>query len=355
MTPAPAPQGDGGAETGPGPGGAGWATGGSAVDAAVNSLLLVQPDPGPGDGRPAEPTAPLPDVVWVRAPAPPQRPALQPRRVAVVTVAWLLVTLACAGIVAYLLGPLSHNRQQRLLLEDFRQELEQGAGESLFSESNAPTAFVEPGQPLAILQIERLRLQQVVLEGVAPSQTQAGPGHVPGTGGLGQPGNAAVVGRRQAFGGPFRELDRLQEGDPIVVTTAQGSSLYEVRAVERTDDLDAAYEATDDDRLTLVSSDEPAPWSAGGALVVTADLQGRPFVPAPQGSRSVAQDGRHGEPAAWGWLIVYLVLFAAAAGVATVLYRRWLSLSTYLLTTPVMVAFAVLATEAGSRLLPAWF
>ena len=43
-----------------------------------------------------------------------------------------------------------------------------------------------------------LRLSQVAVEGVGPEQTRKGPGHVPGTAGLGQPGNAAVVGRRAA-------------------------------------------------------------------------------------------------------------------------------------------------------------
>jgi len=300
---------------------------------------------------PAVPVAAPPRAVVV---APGRRP-WSPARVVVVTIAWVLVTLVCAGLVAYLLGPLVQNRQQRALLEDFRVELDEAAGESLFREDDEVAGPPELGVPVAILEIERLRFQQLVVEGVAPGQTQTGPGHVPGTGGLGQPGNAGVVARRLGFGGPFRLLATLERGDPIVVTTAQGQTLYEVSAVERSDTPETAFEPSQGDQLTLVTSADPLPWTTDLGVVVTADLQGRPFVPSPQGTRSSAQDGRHGESAAWGWLIVFAVLFAATAVLATLLYRRWMSLSTYLLTTPAMVALAVLAAEAGTRLLPAWF
>lgn len=283
----------------------------------------------------------------------PRRP-WGPTRVVTVVVAWVLVALACAGLVAYLLGPLVQNRQQRALLEGFRVALDEAAGESLFSDTEEPGP-PELGAPVAILEIERLRLQQLVVEGAGPSQTQSGPGHVPGTGGLGQPGNAGVVGRRLAFGGPFRQLASMEPGDPIVVTTEQGQSLYEVRTVERSAAPEESFAPAEGDQLTLVTSADSLPWATDRGVVVTADLQGRPFVPTPQGSRSAVQDGRHGETAALGLLIVYGVLFAAVAAAATLLYRRWMSLSTYLLTTPALVALAVLAAESGTRLLPAWF
>jgi len=98
-----------------------------------------------------------------------------------------------------------------------------------------------------------------VVEGVAPSQTQSGPGHVPGTGGLGQPGNAGVVARRLAFGGPFRQLASMAPGDAIVVTTEQGQSLYTVSAVERGADPQEAFAPSEGDQLTLATSGESLP------------------------------------------------------------------------------------------------
>lgn len=318
----------------------------SAPGTAPQTTALAAPPPP----APVPPTS-APRTVVVAQP----RRAWGPTRVITVVVAWVLVTLACAALVAYLLGPLVQNREQRALLEDFRVALDEAAGESLFSDLDEEVGPPEAGSPVAILEIERLRLQQIVVEGVAPSQTQSGPGHVPGTGGLGQPGNAGVVARRLAFGGPFRQLASMAPGDAIVVTTEQGQSLYTVSAVERGADPQEAFAPSEGDQLTLATSGESLPWASDRGVVVRADLEGRPFVPSPQGTRSAAQDGRHGETAAWGWLIVYAVLFAIAAAAATVLYRRWMSLSTYLITTPALVALAVLAAESGTRLLPAWF
>ncbi|MGH3392010.1 MAG: class E sortase, partial [Actinomadura sp.] len=211
------------------------------------------------------------------------------------------------------------------------------------------------GEPVAIVQIPRMRLQQVVVEGADPRRTQAGPGHVPGTAGLGQPGNSAVVGRRYGFGAPFRKLDELRPGDDIIVTTTQGQSLYKVLSVGRANlAVRDVYGPSTDDRLTLVSSWTPTPWEGHRALVVVAKSAGLPFPPTPQGARSRFQDGRHGDATAVAQIVLFGVLFAGGAVAAVVLYRRWVSLSTYVITAPVMLALIVLTAEAATRLLPAW-
>ena len=71
----------------------------------------------------------------------------------------------------------------------------------------------------------------MVVEGVDPAQTSVGPGHVPGTAGLGQPGNSVLVVRHKGYGAAFERLGRLREGDQIVVTTTQGQSVYDVTVV----------------------------------------------------------------------------------------------------------------------------
>ena len=87
------------------------------------------------------------------------------------------------------------------------------------------------GTPVGILEIGALKTQDVVVEGVTNVQTSKGPGHVPGTSGLGQSGNAVVVARRNGYGGPFERIETLRRGDKIVVTTTQGVSVYKVRSV----------------------------------------------------------------------------------------------------------------------------
>ena len=59
---------------------------------------------------------------------------------------------------------------------------------------------------------------------------QAGPGHYPDTPLPGQPGNAAIAGHRTTYGAPFNRIDELEQGDEILVTTAQGAFRYEVSA-----------------------------------------------------------------------------------------------------------------------------
>ena len=89
-----------------------------------------------------------------------------------------------------------------------------------------PTADPAVGQPVGTLVIPRIGLDQVVVEGTGPSQLAAGPGHYPGTPLPGQQGNAAIAGHRTTHGRPFYDLDALASGDPITVTTLQGTFHY---------------------------------------------------------------------------------------------------------------------------------
>ncbi len=281
-----------------------------------------------------------------------------PRRIAALVVAWLLLLLLAALAVLYPLGPLFQRRDQHRLLGGFRTEVQQAAdatqGLAGLIDAEMPTAPAT-GDAVAILDLGGLRIQQVVLEGVGADQTRQGPGHVPGTAGLGQPGNSAVVARRTGWGGPFDRLAELEPGTRIVATTVQGQSVYVVRKVsERPLRPATDLGPSDDDRLTLVTSASRWPLATDRAVVVEARLDGRPFEPTPQGGRSVADDGRQGDPDGWPSFALFAGLYAGATLGAAVLYRRWRPLTAYLLTTPALVVFALLAGESLTRLLPAW-
>src|SRR6202042_3801606 len=115
-----------------------------------------------------------------------------------------------------------HARDQRSLMATERAAI---AGASVESKAldhvNLPTQPPVPGAPVGVLAIPALGINQAVVEGVGSSQTVSGPGHVPGTAGLGQPGNAAVVGRNAAYGGPFGHLDQLKRGDKVLTATTE--------------------------------------------------------------------------------------------------------------------------------------
>ncbi|MBB1156322.1 sortase [Amycolatopsis dendrobii] len=281
---------------------------------------------------------------------------LNPQWTVVAVAGWLLTTVVCFGIVAYALGPMLANNDQRTELAVLRDRMAQAQGAARTLLGAAPvTKPPEFGAPVAVLEIPKLQVQQVVLEGVEPGETMSGPGHVPGTSGPGQPGNSAVVGRYSGYGAPFSRLGELAPGDQLVIATTQGKSVYTVTGTANRDlDEDRDYGRTENDRLTLVTSGSWWPGSASGATVVTAVLDGKPFRPTPQNGRADAQDGRTGDPGGWARLVLAFGGFAVVAAGATLLYRRWRSVSTYVLTTPALLALAVLAASAVWRLLPAW-
>ena len=344
----------------------------------------VAPEAKPLVVDPSRTKEPVPDYAEA-LPRSTRRPPLTPRRLFLLAATWILVTLAMPMLVLYGFGPLLEQRAQRSLLSGYRVEIEHAAGQAdtPFGVA-APTTAPAVGAAVGIMEIGRLRFSQVAVEGVGPEQTRRGPGHVPGTAGLGQPGNAAIVGRHLGFGGPFRSLSSLHIGDSIVVTTTQGQTLYTVsqrrqvllrpppsasaavtasptsatalvagrlRPVMTTAEL---YAPSNDNRLTMVTSASVVPWSTSHATVVVATMKTQPFVPTPKNGRSTAADGRHGDGSAGAPLVLALLAYIAAAVASVLLYRRFSFRSAYLLSTPVLVMFALLLGEVVTRLLPAW-
>jgi LPXTG-site transpeptidase (sortase) family protein len=92
---------------------------------------------------------------------------------------------------------------------------------------------VAVGAPVARLRIPRIRLDEVVVEGVGDDELNAGPGHLPGSALPGMPGNAVISGHRDRH---FRHLDALQLGDTIRTETGQSSGIWVIvgrRIVDR--------------------------------------------------------------------------------------------------------------------------
>jgi sortase A len=87
----------------------------------------------------------------------------------------------------------------------------------------------DEGAPFGTIQIPSIGLDKVLFEGVDVATLKKGPGHMPWTPLPGQPGNAVISGHRTTYGAPFFNLDKLEAGDQIIVTTALGDSTYEVR------------------------------------------------------------------------------------------------------------------------------
>jgi sortase A len=314
---------------------------------------------------PAEPeAAPSGEIAEPRARA--TRKPITPDRAIGLGLIWLVVTCLSITLVLYGLEPLFQERTQSQLLTSYRAEIERAANETGgLGGVTVPTKAPELGSAVAVLEIGKLKLQQVVVEGALANQTQSGPGHIPGTAAPGQPGNSVIIGRRGTFGAPFADLDKLETEDAIVVTTTQGQVVYRVTSVQQQTigvavdgadavSLDDLYGTSKDDRLTLVTSAVANPANATRATVVVATLEGLPFPPTPQGGRTDSQSGFGGDPAAWPLLVLALLGFGLAAAGAVVVYRRFSIRGAYLVTTAPLIAFVILAAESASRLFPSW-
>ena len=87
----------------------------------------------------------------------------------------------------------------------------------------------EPEVKLGSIAIPKLGLDVTVYDGVLLTTLNKGPGHWPGTALPGQLGNVVIAGHRVTHSRPFRHLDDLAVGDPVIFTLNDGSSFtYEV-------------------------------------------------------------------------------------------------------------------------------
>jgi sortase A len=86
--------------------------------------------------------------------------------------------------------------------------------------------------PIGTVDIPKIGLNHPIYEGVELEDLHWGPGHWPGTAMPGQFGNTVFAGHRVTHTRPFLDLDRLEPGDQIIFTTADGRFIYEVTGHE---------------------------------------------------------------------------------------------------------------------------
>lgn len=107
------------------------------------------------------------------------------------------------------------------------------------------------GQPMGRMEIPRLHLSVMVLEGTAPNILQVAAGHINGTALPGTRGNIGIAAHRDTF---FRPLAELRQSDEILMTTSYGTFRYVVDATEIVDPSDVqVLHRTSDSQLTLVT------------------------------------------------------------------------------------------------------
>jgi sortase A len=215
------------------------------------------------------------------------------------------------------------------------------------------------GTPVALLAIPAIGLDKIVVEGTGANDLKQGPGHYRHSPLPGRPGNAVIACHRTTYGEPCRRLGELEKGDDIDVTTTDGIFTYHVVDTEMIEPGDPdVIGPSDDNRLTLVTANPE--YQASERLVVVAELEGEPVevegAPDPEQLASTPltpdESGLTRDVTAWAPILLWGELLVAAIVAAGLLYRRWRRWPTWLLTTPVILAFAFLWYESLNRLLP---
>jgi sortase A len=132
---------------------------------------------------------------------------------------------------------------------------------------------VEGGDALARLEIPAIGVDDIVVAGVQTSDLKKGPGHFPETPLPGQLGNAAIAGHRTTYGQPFHNVDKLEWGDEIIVTTLTGRYVYLVSGQEIVSPSDYEVVTTVDPtvaNLTLTSCHPK--WTARERIIISSVL-----------------------------------------------------------------------------------
>jgi sortase A len=205
-------------------------------------------------------TAPIETIDAERAPAPGDR-----WRAVVRTVGELLVT---AGLIVLLFVV------YELFVTDFLNgQVQQDLRQEVHAEWEADPPVLGsqvPGDAFAVLHIPRLGpdYQRVVLEGTEHADLKDGPGHYLDSALPGQLGNVAIAGHRTTYGSPFRDVDALRPGDPIVVETADSWFTYRVLGDPATGDYTTDPSGIPGQQIVLPTDVEvinPTPNAAAGA------------------------------------------------------------------------------------------
>ena len=114
---------------------------------------------------------------------------------------------------------------------------QQSAAQTFERELAAPEPVIDY-RLLGRLEIPRLHLSVIVMEGDDDDTLARAVGHIQGTPLPWEPGNSVMAGHRDTF---FRPLRNIREGDEILMATARGTFDYRVTRTEivEPDDLSA--------------------------------------------------------------------------------------------------------------------
>ncbi|MHB0914082.1 MAG: sortase [Thermoleophilia bacterium] len=126
-------------------------------------------------------------------------------------------------------------------------------------------------QAIALLEIPKIGVNAIVVEGTGDGSLRKGVGHLEETPLPGLAGNFALAGDRVLWGGPFLNLDDLAAGDTITVKTTYAQFSYAVISSIITNPEDTSVlGGRGVDEITLITCDPP--WSTSHRLIIKGEL-----------------------------------------------------------------------------------
>jgi len=135
----------------------------------------------------------------------------------------------------------------------------------------AKRAQLSTEQTIAILEIPKIGINAVVVEGTEEGSLRKGIGHLEETALPGMQDNFAIAGDRVLWGGPFLNLDDLAPGDAIRLKTTYADFKYKVTSsVIIVPEDTSVLGGRGKDEITLITCDPP--WSTSNRLVVKGEL-----------------------------------------------------------------------------------
>ena len=110
---------------------------------------------------------------------------------------------------------------------------------------------IKEGDLLGRMEIPKIGMTVIVLQGTDSKTLRLGVGHIDGTALPGEPGNIGIAGHRDTF---FRGLKDVHRGDEILLHTTAGISRYEVDWIQITTPRDGGIVSVSaESGLTLVT------------------------------------------------------------------------------------------------------
>jgi LPXTG-site transpeptidase (sortase) family protein len=166
-------------------------------------------------------------------------------------------------------GQVRHLVAQQQLSDTFIEQLK--VGTAPVSEGDFNDVLLADGAPIGIIEIPRLGIREVIVEGTDSGTTQLGPGHRRDTSLPGQAGESVIMGRAAGYGGTFGRIQELAPGDEFTIVTGQGEQKFEVIGLRYAGDPSPPRLVSGESRVILTTA-RGAPYAPSGIARVDAEL-----------------------------------------------------------------------------------